>query len=321
MTTRPAGRAAHRRRGAAGLLLAAAALLLAACSSGGQDAQAPATGPAGATRPVATAFGQVEVPSAPQRVVALGEPALDTALALGVTPVGTTASRGGTAPPAYLGAQAASLPIVGTVGEPNVEEVLAAEPDLILGTTSTTREQYDALSKIAPTVAPAAAEMGRWQEPLKVYAQALGKADELDTQLADLDERAAALQQQGTFAVLRWMPAGAVVMNAGLMPGSLLSATGATPVQPATALGRSPHSDPLSLENLTRVDADRIFVASLNAEGRTALEAAQQQPAFTRLKAAQAGAVESVDGAVWSSSSGPIAARLVVEDIEKAVGG
>jgi iron complex transport system substrate-binding protein len=305
------------RGGAAGVLLAAAGLLLAACSSGGQDAQEPAGD--SATRTVATAFGEVEVPSAPQRVVTLGEPALDTALSVGVTPVGATASRGGTTPPAYLGAQAASLPIVGTVSEPNIEEVLAAQPDLILGTTSTTQEQYDALSKIAPTVAPAAAEMGRWQEPLKVYAEALGKADELGTQLSDLEERAAALQQQGTFAVLWWMPAGAVVMNAGLMPGSLLSATGATPVQPATGLGKSPHSDPLSLENLTQIDADRIFVASLNAEGRTALEAARQQPAFTRLKAARSGAASSVDGAVWSSSSGPIAARLVVEDIEKAV--
>src|SRR4051794_9738621 len=106
------------RGGAAGVLLAAAGLLLAACSSGGQDAQEPAGD--SATRTVATAFGEVEVPSAPQRVVTLGEPALDTALSVGVTPVGATASRGGTTPPAYLGAQAASLPIVGTVSEPNI---------------------------------------------------------------------------------------------------------------------------------------------------------------------------------------------------------
>ncbi|WP_214371298.1 ABC transporter substrate-binding protein [Pseudonocardia sp. H11422] len=309
-------RSARGRSAAVGGLLAAATLLLTACGGAGATDAGPEA--AAETRTVATAFGDIAVPAAPQRVVALGEPALDTALALGVVPVGTTASRGGTAPPAYLGEQAASVPVVGTVNEPNVEEVLAAEPDLVLAGTNTTREQYDALSKIAPTVAPAAAAMNAWREPLRTYAAALGQSEELDRQLTEIERRAAAVQQDGTFAVLRWMPAGPVVMNAGLMPGTLLSAGGAAPVQPAATLGGAPHSDPLSLENLTQVDADRIFIASLNAEGRDALEAAQQQPAFTRLKAAQAGAVTSVDGGVWSSSSGPIAARTVVEDIERA---
>jgi iron complex transport system substrate-binding protein len=109
-------------------------------------------------------------------------------------------------------------------------------------------------------------------------------------------------------------------MNASNMPGQLLQAAGAEPVQAAIDLGDSPHSDPLSLENLGEVDADRLFLAAFGADGAGALEAAQAEPAFQRLTAAQSGAATDVDGGVWSSSSGPIAAEQVMDDIEAAVG-
>jgi len=314
MRPSPGRRPVGAPRRYAALVVALAALVLAACGSGGEGGPAA---PAGPTRTVATANGPVAVPATPQRVVALGESALDTAMGVGVTPVGTTASRGGTAPPAYLGPQAASLPIVGTVSEPNVEQVLAVQPDLVLAPSGLAAPQYDALSRIAPTVVPAAATT-EWEAGLRTYADALGRTPQLDAALGEVAQRANAAAPRGTFAILRWMPTGPVVMNAALMPGSILQRAGGVPVGPATTLGARPHTDPLSLENLGQVDADRIFVASLNAQGRAALEAAQQQPAFTRLRAAQGGAVTPVDGGVWSSSSGPIAARMVVEDLERA---
>jgi iron complex transport system substrate-binding protein len=84
-------------------------------------------------------------------------------------------------------------------------------------------------------------------------------------------------------------------------------------------LGSSPHSDPLSLENLDRVDADRLFLAAFGTDGAAALEGARSNPAFTRLKAVGTDDVRVVDGSVWSSASGPIAAELVMDDIERAL--
>jgi iron complex transport system substrate-binding protein len=303
---------------------ASLALALAACGGSGEDTPDAASSSSAATETtVATAFGDVTVPAEPERVITLAESALDVALGVGITPVGTTASRGGDAPPAYLGEDAAAIPVVGTVREANLEAVLETGPDLILAASGLPQEQYDALSAIAPTVVPDAPASGEWAEPLHLYAEALGKDDELTDRLdavtARAEELAGAGALDGTAAVVRWMANGPVIMNANNMPGMLLQTAGAEPVQAAVDLAAAPHSDPLSLENLGEVDADRLFLAAFGVDGASALEAAQTEPAFTRLKAAGSGATTSVDGGVWSSSSGPIAAEQVMDDIEAAV--
>jgi iron complex transport system substrate-binding protein len=317
---------ARPRRRAAATVAATAALALALAGCGGSEegtADAAASSSAGGDITVATAFGDVTVPAGAENVVTLAESALDVALGVGITPVGTVASRGGDAPPTYLGADAASIPVVGTVREANLEAVLETEPDVILAASGLTQEQYDALTAIAPTVVPEAAATGEWEAPLHTYAEALGADDELTERLDAVQERAKALADDGalsgTAAVVRWMANGPVIMNANNMPGVLLQAAGAKPVQAAVDLADAPHSDPLSLENLGEVDADRLFLAAFGADGASALTAAETEPAFTRLKAAQSGATSSVDGGVWSSSSGPIAAEQVMDDIEAAV--
>jgi iron complex transport system substrate-binding protein len=317
---------ARRRR----LLLtgtaAGLALTLTACGSGSASdasADAAASPPAEDTT-VSTAFGDVTVPAKPQRVVTLSESALDVALAVDVTPVGTTASRGGDAAPAYLGEEATAIPVVATVREPNLEAILEAEPDVILAAAGLEQAQYDSLAAIAPTVVPEEAERGDWAAPLHTYAQALGADAELTEELDSITERASAVSDagglQGSAAVVRWAANGPVLMNAANMPGSLLTAAGATPLQAAVDLGERPHSDPLSLENLAQVDAARLFLAAFGTDGAAALEAARSQPAFAQLEAVRADAVDVVDGSVWSSASGPIAADLVMDGIEAAAG-
>jgi iron complex transport system substrate-binding protein len=302
--------------------MAAAALVLSACGGESSASSPSSSSSAAQDSPVSTAFGDVTVPGDPERVVTLAESALDVSLAVGVTPVGTTASRGGDSAPAYLGDAAADIPIVATVNEPNLEAILEAQPDVILASAGMAQDQYDALTAIAPTVVPEASTGGDWQAPLHTYADALGADDELTTALDDATGRAEALAEEGSLegsaAVLRWAANGPVLMNSALMPGSLLQTAGATPVE-AADLGSRPHSDPLSLENLAQVDADRLFLAAFGADGTGALEAARSQPAFTQLAAVQNGTTTEVNGSVWSSAAGPIAADLVMDDIEAAV--
>ena len=315
---------ARRRPVLSTATLAAAALVLTACG-GGSSSATDASEAAAQETTVGTAYGDVTVPAEPERVVTLAESALDVSLAVGVTPVGTTASRGGDSAPAYLGEDAADIPVVATVAEPNLEAILEAQPDLILASPNLAQEQYDALTAIAPTVVPEGTAGDDWTAPLHTYAEALGADDELTSALDDVTARAEALAGEGvvdgTAAVVRWAANGPVLMNSALMSGSLLQAAGATPVQAAAELGTKPHSDPLSLENLAQVDADRLFLAAFGADGTGALEAARSQPAFTQLQAVQEGATTEVDGSVWSSAAGPIAADLVMDDIEAAVGG
>jgi iron complex transport system substrate-binding protein len=310
---------AARRRRALLTTAAAAALALTACGGEASSSSSAAASSATEDATVSTAYGDVTVPADPERVITLAESALDVALAVGVTPVGTTASRGGDKPPAYLGDDAAAIPVVATVTEPNLEAILQAEPDVILAAAGLKQEQYDALSAIAPTVVPEGSAITDWEAPLHTYAEALGADDELTDRLDAVTARAQALALDGTVAVVRWMANGPVLMNAALMPGSLLEAAGAAPMQAAADLAERPHSDPLSLENLAQIDADRLFLATFGTDGAAALEAAKSQPAFTRLAAVQSDGVAVVDGGVWSSASGPIAAAQVMDGIEEAL--
>lgn len=303
-------------------VVGALSLGLTACGSSGSGGSAGDSGSSSAAakdgkRSIDTAFGAVEVPAEAKRVVALNDTSLDTALSLGITPVGTSSSRGGTTAPAYLKADA--VPLVATVKEPNIEAVLKAAPDVILASSGIEKSQYEKLSAVAPTIVPKA---GDWRSVLAVYGDALGRKDDLTAKLDALDKRAAKAGEgrSGSAVVMRWMPNGPIVMNTTNMPGDLLKKAGAGTMPIADGLGAQPHSDPLSLENLNKADADRVFVATLNADGEKALETARKQEAFTRLKAVGTNQLTGVDGQVWSSSSGPIAAEKVVEDIEKAFG-
>ncbi len=275
-----------------------------------------------AERTVDTNYGPVNVEGTPQRVVALGENALDAALSLGVQPVGALASRGGTDVPDYLKEKAGAITLVGTVREPNLEAVLALQPDLILASTELPQAQYDRLSLIAPTVVPKGGTFQDWRKVVSVYGHALGKGDESKQRIAEIDARVASMRERLSgnpqVSVIRWNPQGPFIMSSQLFVGQLLDAIGFKPNELSTQT-RKPHTDILSLENLSKADADWIFLATLNADGRKALEEAKQQPAFNRLSAVQNDHVVTVDGQVWSSSSGYMAAQRVLDDVEKVL--
>lgn len=92
-----------------------------------------------------TARGPAQVEARPERVVVFDMAALDTIEALGVKPAGVPAKL---YVPYLDGAGAAR---VGTLFEPDFEAVAALDPDLII-VGGRSAAQYDALSKIAPTI-------------------------------------------------------------------------------------------------------------------------------------------------------------------------
>lgn len=272
---------------------------------------------------VETAFGPVTISAHPERVVTLSDNSLDAALALGVKPVGALASRGGSDIPDYLKAASGNLPLVGSVRAINLEAILATRPDLILAGPDVTRDQYAKLSLIAPTVVPKGNVMSDWRFSLRLYAQALGKTGEAEERLAQVEQRIDTLRTRLpkglSISVLRWNPQGPVMMSSHLFAGQLLEELGTSANALAAEQVARPHTDTLSLENLGKADGDWIFLATLNNDGQRALAEARQQPAFTRLKASQANHLASVDGQIWSSSSGYLAAQQVLDDVEKAL--
>ncbi|MFQ2171954.1 ABC transporter substrate-binding protein [Aeromonas rivipollensis] len=292
----------------------AAALMLA--SLVGFQAQA-------GTRQVLDANGQSHtVPDDPQRVVVLSELDLDSALTLGVQPVGTVNGRGqGTLPRYLLDKAGKAIQVVGDLDNPNLEKLIDLEPDLIL-TGQTKPELLALLQEIAPTVVT-----GNWGEPWKTVfnrsANVMNKEAEAKAFLARYDARLAqarsklAKHQGEQVSIVRWNPKGPSYMHGGTFASSVVTEMGLA--RPAHQIGdKSPHSPALSLESLNLLDGDWLVVGTLSASGDAvdAMKQAEQTPAFQQLGAIQGKRFGAVDGSLWTSTGGPQAALRVIEDVE-----
>ncbi|WP_020006696.1 iron-siderophore ABC transporter substrate-binding protein [Salinicoccus albus] len=171
---------------------AIAMIMLTACSSGENEGAEESAGNSSANT-VDTKFGEVDVPEEPQRVVALGWGDAETALALGVEPVGASdwLDFGGDGVGPWMEDSYEESPeIIGTM-EPDYEQIAALQPDLILDTKSSgDEERYDRLSDIATTVGvPEGADnyLTSMEDQVQMIATALHREDEGEALLQEVD--------------------------------------------------------------------------------------------------------------------------------------
>jgi iron-siderophore transport system substrate-binding protein len=183
-----------------GAALLAATVLVSSC--GADSAAEPAPDAGGGTAAsgafpvtVTTAFGDVTVDEEPARVVALGWSDAETALALGVQPVGASdwLGFGGEGVGPWAEGLYDQAPEIIETTEPSFEAIAALEPDLILDTRSdASQERYDSLRAIAPTIGQpegVGPYQTTWQQQLELVGQALGKTDEAAQLQAEVDQQ------------------------------------------------------------------------------------------------------------------------------------
>jgi iron-siderophore transport system substrate-binding protein len=320
MPTAPSPRRAALASTAA---VATAALLLTGCGGDGKDTARGAD-----TRTVTDATGrEVDVPVAPVKVVALSEPTLDAALALGVRPVGATAGRGQKGVSGYLAGKASAARVVATVAEADMEKVAALRPDLILlDETTAVKNDVAALQAIAPTVVTA--KLGAdWKTAFTATADALNERAAARKILSDFDAGVAATKARlgaeagAVVSVVRWQNGAPSVVGKGAgHVGATLTALGLRRPEGQRGAGAG-HSEPVSAEKLSTVDGDWLFLGTLadTADGAKAYAEARKVPNFSRLKAERAGHVVVVAGSAWNSAGGPLAAGIVLDDLTKAL--
>lgn len=142
---------------------------------------------------IETKFGKVEINEKPKRVVALGWGDAETALALGVEPIGASdwLGFGGEGVGPWLKGVYKNPPtILGTM-ELDYEKIAALEPDLILDVRSSgDQKRYKRLSEIAPTIAvPKGGDnyLTTYQQQVQMIAKALGKEKEGEQLLKEVD--------------------------------------------------------------------------------------------------------------------------------------
>jgi iron complex transport system substrate-binding protein len=188
-------------------LVAAGALstvLLAACAGGGSDSSSEPSGEAAEGFPVTveTLFGDVEIADRPENVAALGWSDAETALALGVQPVGVAdwQGYGGVGVGPWAADLFDSEPVQLDTMEPNVEAIASLNPDVILDTRSdNSQERHDIVAPIAPVVGPppeVEVTYGTtWQQQTRQVAQVLGEDERGEELVTELEDRFAELRE------------------------------------------------------------------------------------------------------------------------------
>ena len=209
---------------------------------------------------------------------------------------------------------------MGTIAEPELEQIAALEPDLVLSNAVRHAEIYDELSAIAPTVY-AAAIGETWEDNLRLAGEALGRSDEAEELLAGYAERATEVgalfgdPAATEVSVVRFLDGSAIrLYGEGSFIGDVLGDVGfARPEVQRT----SETFVEVGPEQIGRADGDLLFSAAYGDEGRTAAGAVTAGGLWQGLTAVQRGRAFEVSDDRWFLAIGPLGAGLVLDDLER----
>jgi|GEM_PF-471525 len=278
----------------------------------------------GVTHTVDTPNGPVEVPVDLTRVTALNEFAAMNLLAVGVVPTVVYGAFGSVVGQELLAEASSEIRSQEGFSTPNIEDVAASEPELIVySTEGGLADIYDPLSTIAPTVElPSDVP---WREAIAGATRAVDRDDEAERQVSVLDKKIEALsarvaEQPTSVSILAdtYGMVFAASMNSPLsgLPEEIgisrpAAVTEGTPDETFTAAVM------ISTKNLTDHDADAVVVLSgAFYNEQTLLDA----PTFDALPAVVDGRSVVADGDLWFGTF-PFAVFWVLTDVEAILDG
>lgn len=327
------------------VLAAVGALTLAVsgCSSGagtgstqGDSATTQGAAAEGFPATVATKFGDVTIDDKPQRVVALGWGDAETALALGVQPVGASdwLDFGGEGVGPWMAGKYTNPPQLIETLEPSYEAIAALQPDLILDVKSSgDAQRHQRLASIAPTVGvPEGGDnyLTPADDQMTMIATALGEPETGKQLIAEVDqafEQAAAAHpgwKGKTFTAATKTADGWGAYVGGSDRVTFMQNLGFTqnPTIAAMQPDATGFSTSLSAENLDSIDADvvvafPIFVPTAQLTG---------DPAFAAVPAVQQNRAVIIDGdlaqaySLGTTTATQYAIGQLVPKLEQAIG-
>lgn len=285
------------------------------------------------TRTVRSAWGDVEVPTSPQRVVSvIGDLDFESMLALGLTPV-AAGTQGGSASSGFAPhvAELATgvTPLAWADGTP-VERIAALRPDLIFAPDEETAEQ---LAAIAPTVPRGSWDPTRWKEDFLFVARVLGCEEEGLDRLSEYEDAAATLRDDIAAArpdaasltvaspQVSYDHAGISVSGRDQLPAQVLTEVGLT-LDDLVTEAEDGWEVGLSFERMSRLDADLLFWQVRQDEtgvpDEEGLALATGNPLYQRLPAVRADAVTEVPNRPWYFPT-ILGAERILADVRTAL--
>ncbi|MDF2958324.1 MAG: hypothetical protein K0S39_59 [Paenibacillus sp.] len=280
-------------------------------------------------RTIKHAAGETTLTGTPQKIAVLDYRLADSLLALGLKPIAMTTYLGEINLP-YIDGK----PLQGTIplgDTANLEAVLQASPDLIIGRTPEAKI-YDQLSKIAPTII-VDIDSKSWRQNFLDLAAYLQREKEANQWLADYDKKAAGIRTE----IARYVKPGETFLYLRVMPKEIRvhgikDLFGATLFQdlqltPVPGLEKVSRIEPISLEKLPDYNADHIFLqvgtptaGSNDKNADSHLKTISETPVWKDLKAVKSGHIYTMPH--WIISDYPHikwkSIELILENIKKA---
>jgi iron complex transport system substrate-binding protein len=290
--------------------------------------------------------GEATVCGLPQRVVALGDHALDLLLTLGVQPVAFAPTAAYTATDTFKPQQVRylgqflknSMVNLEYRNEPNLERLYAIQPDLIVGEFTARREKlYRELSKTAPIIM---ANQHNWPESLNILGTVLKREDAAATEQENYQQHIARSKAALApyvaahpdvlvlAAASEEFPGGIYMSQAPDFLHTIFTSLGFTWLLPDDpALEWSNGGTTISLDHVVKMDPDTIIVVVYGYDGLPSGETTydvdkleqlwNSQPQLQELRAAKAGRIHFVDYGLWYNIHGPQSAKMVITELTK----
>jgi iron complex transport system substrate-binding protein len=313
-----------------GLLGGAVALALVACGSKPEPASTTTATSGAFPATVTHKFGTVTVPSRPERIVVVGLTEQDTVLQLGYRPIATTEWYG--EQPGAVWPWASSLlgdakPTVLTTADGFAfEKIAALTPDLIIGVNAGIKKaDYDKLSALAPTIAPAVGALdyfSPWDGQVELIAAALGMPEQGRKLIADVKDayaKAAAANPDFKGKTASFSQGSPYEGELYVYPDGLntefLTYLGFTITDGLEKFAADAGSQAqISAENLDRIDADLIVFATEKAADIKSLEAMKTFETLAAVKGKRAVFTNAtLSGAIYFMT--PLALTYVVDHL------
>ncbi|PRX68779.1 iron complex transport system substrate-binding protein [Cohnella sp. SGD-V74] len=270
-------------------------------------------------RVIEHAMGKTEVKGTPEKVATLFQGATDAALALGVKPVGAVEAWIEQPWYNYIRDKMEGAANLGSENQPDLEQLIALKPDVIVASKTRHEKIYEQLSAIAPTVMTE--EVHIWKDSLSLTAAALNKKDEEAKFLEDWSAKVAEFKEKMgdqlklEAGIVDFRVDHARIVFTGFS-ALVLDELGIA--RPASQQGEDWGVQLTSKENIPQMDADLIFdqTSTSRDDGRLDLRKEwSEHPLWQNLRAVKNNRVFEVDTAVWNNGSGPLAAVEMLEDL------
>lgn len=269
--------------------------------------------------------GSSEIPASIERIVVLSAAYIDHLLTIGEVPAGVNVETryGGDYLP-YLADRLQGVQTVGSADSPDLEAIVAIDPDVILIESRTAENMYEQLNKIAPTIVLGnewlhyEEDATFWTKDLMTIASMYGKEDLAQAKIDELQTKVTAASEiiQGldnkklAYVRVREKLLQLYGKNGHPTNTLLYYDLGFEP----TALTPEEHRIDMSLEEIPGLDADFI-VLEVDPNGRDFLEGMNESSLWRGVPAVQENRVFETDSFWLFKGWGVIGRGAIVDDV------